>query len=885
MIQARSMSEGLPPDAGAGSPRLQRIAADFFLAHCRDVWTRTDRMFAGLLVLEWLAGIALALWITPRTWIGATSSLHLHVDAAIFLGAIIISFPLVLVFLRSGTALTRHTIAVAQMLDSALLIDLTGGRIESHFHIFGSLAFLAFYRDWRVLVTASAVVALDHFVRGIFWPESIFGTLTPDYFRWLEHTGWVVFEDIFLFIMCRESIREMRSIACRQAESELTHERIERAVEERTRELNDSNHELLRAKSATDRANQALRLDNFILENVDEGIYLVRARDGTIVHANPKFDSLFGYAPGEIVGQHESGLNAAIDRLPEETAREINAALRKDGAWQGEIQSVRKDGHPFWCSARVKIFQHADHGPVWVATRQDISERKRAEQQIAEQAAFLDKARDAIVARDLEGKILFWNEGAEAIYGWKRAEAIGRNVGELIYADPARFRDVARETLEREEWSGELQHRTKDRKEIVIDERCTIIRDAQGRPKSILAIKTDITEKKKLEAQFMRAQRMESIGTLAGGIAHDLNNILAPIMMSIDILKSSQQDPQAAMILDTVETSARRGADIVRQVLSFARGVEGERVIIQPKHLLKELAGMIKQTFPKDVHLQFNVTDKAWTILGDPTQIHQILLNLCVNARDAMPNGGKLTVSLENAILDEHYAAMNLEARAGHYVKISVTDSGVGMPPEIQEKIFEPFFTTKELSKGTGLGLSTVLAIVKSHHGLINVYSEVGNGTTFHVYLPVTGDTEEAVPHPTVSNSRPRGNDELILLIDDEISILTITGQTLQAYGYRVLTATNGADALVIYARRKSEIAAVVTDMTMPLLDGPATIHALLKINPAVRIIAASGLHANGRVSNAPKTGTQSLLAKPYSSGTLLQALRKVIDQPARHSS
>ncbi len=742
------------------------MATVLFLDHCREVWKRTDRMFAGLLVLQWLAGIGLALWITPRTWIGGTSFVHLHVEAAIYLGAVIISFPLLLVFLRSGSGLTRHVIAVAQMLASALLIDLTGGRIETHFHIFGSLAFLAFYRDWRVLVTASAVVALDHFVRGVYWPQSIFGALTPDYFRWLEHTGWVVFEDVFLFIMCRESIREMRSIAFRQAESELTNERIERAVEERT-------HELLLAKGAADRANQALRLD--------------------------------------------------------------------------------------------------------------ISERERAEEQIVEQAAFLNKATDAIVARDLKGKILFWNQGAEAMFGWTRKEAVGQNVGELIYTDAARFDEVTRETLEREEWSGELRHRTKGRQEIVVDERCTIIRDAQGRPKSILAIKTNITEKKKLEAQFMRAQRMESLGTLAGGIAHDLNNILAPIMMSIDILKSAQEDPQLRMVLDTIETSAKRGADIVRQVLSFARGVEGERIEIQPVHLLKELAGIITDTFPKNIQLKFNRPKQAWTLLGDPTQLHQILLNFCVNARDAMPNGGSLTISLENAVLDEHDSARIVGARAGRYVMISVTDSGTGMPPEVQEKIFEPFFTTKELSKGTGLGLSTVMAIVKSHHGLINVYSEVGHGTTFQVYLPVTeGTAPETIALPAASTSQPTGRDELILLIDDEISILTITGRTLEAFGYRVLTATNGADALVIHARRREEIAVVVTDMTMPLLDGPAIIHALLKIDPAVRIIATSGLQAHSHGPNMPKNAVQSFLTKPYSTGTLLRALRHVIDQPAR---
>ena len=260
----------------------------------------------------------------------------------------------------------------------------------------------------------------------------------------------------------------------------------------------------------------------------------------------------------------------------------------------------------------------------------------------------------------------------------------------------------------------------------------------------MLAINTDITDKKKIEAQFMRAQRMESIGTLAGGIAHDLNNILAPIMLSIDVLKTISDNPQAKKILDTIEVSAKRGADIVRQVLSFARGLEGQRIEVQPKHLLKDLENIIKDTFPKDIRLQFSVPKETWTILGDPTQVHQILLNLCVNARDAMPNGGSLTVGVENCVLDEQYAAMNIEAKAGRYVDISVTDSGTGIPREHLDKIFEPFFTTKELNKGTGLGLSTVMAIVKSHGGFVNVYSELGKGTTFKVYLPATEILSEA---------------------------------------------------------------------------------------------------------------------------------------------
>jgi signal transduction histidine kinase len=320
----------------------------------------------------------------------------------------------------------------------------------------------------------------------------------------------------------------------------------------------------------------------------------------------------------------------------------------------------------------------------------------------------------------------------------------------------------------------------------------------EGRPSGRVWSFRDITERRRLEQQFLRAQRVESIGTLAGGVAHDLNNILAPILMSIELLKATSDHPESRKILETIEVSAKRGADIVRQVLSFARGLDGQRIEVQLKHVFKDLENIIKDTFPKDIQLQFSVPNDLWTIFGDPTQVHQVLLNLCVNARDAMPNGGRLTIGVENAVLDEHYAAMNLQAKPGRYVKISVTDQGVGIPKDIINKIFEPFFTTKEPNKGTGLGLSTVLAIVKSHEGIVNVYSEVEKGTTLRVYLPALGATADTPKEPREQPSLPRGNGEMVLVIDDEASVRTVTGQTLQAFGYRVLTARDGAEALAI---------------------------------------------------------------------------------------
>jgi CheY-like chemotaxis protein len=270
----------------------------------------------------------------------------------------------------------------------------------------------------------------------------------------------------------------------------------------------------------------------------------------------------------------------------------------------------------------------------------------------------------------------------------------------------------------------------------------------------------------------------------------------------------------------------------------------------------------------------------VWTILGDPTQIHQILLNLCVNARDAMPGGGVLAVGVENAVLDEQYAAMNIQARPGRHVILSVADTGTGMAREVIDKIFEPFFTTKEPNKGTGLGLSTVMAIVKSHEGIVNVYSEPGKGTIFKVYLPAAGAPAQEEADSSEQRDLPRGKGETVLVVDDEASIRGITTQTLKAFGYRALEAADGAEAVVLFARHKDEIAVVLTDMMMPVMDGPATIHALNRIDPKVRIIAASGLDANGNAAKAAGTGVRQFLTKPYTAGTLLKAVRAALDGP-----
>jgi two-component system cell cycle sensor histidine kinase/response regulator CckA len=597
-----------------------------------------------------------------------------------------------------------------------------------------------------------------------------------------------------------------------------------------------------------------------------------------IVFVNEAFERLTGYTFAEVIGRSPRFLQGK--NTNRKVLDEIREALSQQKPIRRQLANYSKDGTEYWLDIDiVPILDASGKCAHFVAIERDITEQRKSEERIAEQASFLDQARDAIFVRDMEGVIQFWNQGAERLYGWTRQEAIGRNLVEVLQGDPKLFPVITGQTLAKGEWMGDLRHIAKDGRELIVEARSTLMRDKEGHPKSILAINTDVTEKKKMEAQFMRAQRMESIGTLAGGIAHDLNNILAPILMSIDVLKTSSEDPQAQSILQTIEVSAKRGADIVRQVLSFARGIEGQRIEVQPKHLVDDLEKIVKDTFPKDIRLRFSIGKNPWTILGDPTQLHQILLNLSVNARDAMPTGGELVVDMENCLIDELYAVSHLEAKPGRYVKMGVSDTGTGIPAHIVEKIFEPFFTTKELSKGTGLGLSTVMGIVKSHNGFINVYSEPNKGTKFNVYLPALEITSEPSDGDSAQLDLPTGNGETILVVDDEASILTITSQTLQAFGYHVITASDGAEAVSIYASHRDEISVVLTDMMMPVMDGPATIHALTSLNPAIKIIAASGLNANGAVTKMPEAGVQHFLTKPYTTGELLRALRSIIGE------
>ncbi len=376
---------------------------------------------------------------------------------------------------------------------------------------------------------------------------------------------------------------------------------------------------------------------------------------------------------------------------------------------------------------------------------EDVTERNRSEARLRDQAAMLDQAHEAIIVRDIGTReITFWNQGAERLYGWTAQEALGEDFADLLYADQGAPDLVSPELLKAGEWRGERRHVSKAGKELIVGGHATLIRDEGGEPRSALVINIDLTERKALEEQLLRTQRLEGIGTLASGVAHDLNNILSPILMSVPLLQLALAGTPNESLVSIIGQSAERGASIVKQVLTFARGVEGERMIVQVHHLLRDMESIMRQTFPRSITIQNSARAGLWPVNGDATQLHQVLLNLCVNARDAMPKGGTLRIDAENLQIDENYAAMSPGTKPGPYLLITVSDTGQGIPEEIRQKIFDPFFTTKEIGKGTGLGLSTVIGIVKSHGGFLAIESKPGQGATFKIYLPAEPDAIEA---------------------------------------------------------------------------------------------------------------------------------------------
>jgi len=512
--------------------------------------------------------------------------------------------------------------------------------------------------------------------------------------------------------------------------------------------------------------------------------------------------------------------------------------------------------------------------------RREHQLRRRAEQHLREQAEVLDKARDAICVTDMEGRVTYWNHSANELFGWIGDEGRGQKLQEIFgLFNQALIPEALKELHASGAWTHELQLAGTNGGIRHIVSRWTLVRDAANQPKSVLLINTDVTEEKKLESQLLRSQRLEGIGTLAGGIAHDLNNVLTPILMAVVMLRENSKDDDANRLLDVVETSAQHGAALVRQVLAFARGAEGERSQLQPRLVIKEVFALLKETLPRAIILETEIPVDLWFVVANSTQLSQVLINLGVNARDAMPNGGRLRIAARNVYVSETLAQSNPGAHPGAHVLVSVADTGTGIPAELIDRIFDPFFTTKVAGKGTGLGLSTVMGIIKAHGGFLQVQSELGRGTEFSLYFPAV--VAKAVASvSSIPFEMPRGRGETILIIDDEAAVREVVSALLKAYGYESIVAEDGPAGLELYRINRNQVQVVITDMMMPGMQGPDVIRELRTINPDCRIIAMSGIVAE-RSEIREEPGRLIFLAKPMTGAELLTALQRVVPWPA----
>ncbi len=640
-------------------------------------------------------------------------------------------------------------------------------------------------------------------------------------------------------------------------------------------------HDITESKRASMALERLATEMGLLLESTSEGVYGIDL-DGRCTFMNSAGLQMLGYKLPEVLGQNVHDLMHS--RRPDGTPYPVEDCPIMKGINRGERCLVetdvfwRKDGSsfPVEYSANPMLELGVLRGAV--ITFSDITQRLERERRIHEQAQLLDLAHDAITVRDLDDRIQFWSRGAEHIFGWTAEELTDADVKEFLYSDSQAFAAAKAAVLQSGEWHGELGLRARDGREITVNARWTLLRDEQGAPKSVLVIKSDITDQKNLEMRFLRAQRLESIGTLASGVAHDLNNILSPILMSVPLLREPLPAETLQDLISVVETAAQRGAEIVKQVLTFGRGIEGERAPLQVRHLVRELERIACETFPKNIAIENSIAKDTRLIEGDATQLHQVLLNLCVNARDAMPTGGTLRISAQDFYVDEYFAATSPEAKPGSYVQIAVSDTGTGIPPHVLDKIFDPFFTTKAIGTGTGLGLSTVLGIVKSHGGFISVYSEVGRGTAFEVYLPAAA-SGTVLPVETQEPAAPRGRGERILVVDDEPGLRKLTETILRKHGYEVVLACDGTEALALYAKDPAGIDAVLADVMMPLMDGVTLIRVLRHLDPHVRVISSTGLGEDRRREELRTLGVSAFLTKPYNTASLLKTIHDVLQE------
>ena len=604
------------------------------------------------------------------------------------------------------------------------------------------------------------------------------------------------------------------------------------------------------------------------------------ALDGRCLYVSPSTRRILGYQAEALINKP---FHAFVHPEDKEKAEALKLRAIGENSASETYRYRHQDSRTLWLETEARLVRNPETGAPLelVLVARDVTRRKQAEKQMRQQAALLDSARDAIVMTDLDDRVELWSKGAERIYGWTAEEVQGRRFGKLLNPEGSPKLDQARgKALEHGEWSGETKQRTKEGREITVEGRWTLVRDEAGEPKSFLVINTDITDRKRIEAHLLRAQRMDSIGALASGIAHDLNNVLAPILMALKPMQQKLTDENSLRWLSLIQKSAERGKDLIGQVLTFAKGTTGEQAPLQLTHLIKDIARILKETLPRNIELETQLQSDPPYVIGDTTQLHQMLMNLCLNARDAMPQGGRLRIELESLLLTEKEVPPQTGVTPGRFIRVTVSDTGIGIPADLLDRIFDPFFTTKEHGKGTGLGLSIAIGIVRSHGGFIDVVSEVNKGTTFKIFLPASDAVADDIDEE-LEDDLTAGHGELVLVVDDEENIREVVEATLLASGYRVLTAEDGEVALRLYEQHQHEIKVVLTDLMMPKKDGVTAIREMRALNPQVKVIVTTGVKLSGYHAEANKIGFGVFLPKPYTADELLGALDKVLRKEA----
>lgn len=685
-------------------------------------------------------------------------------------------------------------------------------------------------------------------------------------------------------------------------ESRLRLDGLEQMVLERTRELEQSQAaavsmmgDAVRNREKAEQACEDLRREMAerrlleekfreqasLLDKAQEAI-LVHDLDSRVTYWNKGAEKLYGWSVEEAMGQ-------PVGQLLHKDATAFQQAseqVKQTGEWIGELSQSNKQGQPLAVEGHWTLVRDDAGNPQSVlAINTDITARKKTDEALEMQGKVLESMAEGVVVCDEAGQIVFSNAACNAMFGYDNGELIGQHFSILKRSAPDEGRREV-DTLwtllmERGAWTGEIDSRKKDGATFITRARVSVLETA-GVSSFILVVE-DITEKKSMESQFLRSQRMEIVGRLSSGIAHDMNNILTPIILSASMLRLPLPTEDFGKLLGNIESSAQRGAALIKQLLTLGCEAGGQRKVVTTTGLVDDMLQIMLGTFPKNINISARVPEEIWPMVGDATQLHQVLLNLCVNARDAMPMGGVLTLSAENIRFDDSYAAMTAGIKPGPYVMLRVADTGEGIPSDLKEKIFDPFFTTKETGKGTGLGLSTVLGIVKSHSGFVNLRSLMGTGTTFEICLPAAPDAKADTlvgPAPVP----PRGQGETILVVDDEANIRDVLRKTLAAHGYHVLTASDGTEAVVLFSEHRDKIKAVLTDIMMPYMDGVTMVRTMRKMAPFTKIVASTGMgSARGREDKTAalhSLGVKTLLTKPYTADEVLLTIGELLAEP-----